>query len=196
MMTKIFHVIKGELQEENTSEFYNGDVYIVDAGMKIWVWTGSKSSVDEKFAGAFISKQMDLERRDFPKLLHVDEGNEPPEFLALLPGVLQIREGGETGILVPPPEQPKHKPKLYRIDSESGQTYEVPLRRESLDGEDSFVLDAGMKIWIWRGSQSTVMEKFDAAKMGRDFDAERAYEPDTEVIEEGDEPSQFWKHFE
>jgi len=40
------------------------------------------------------------------------------------------------------------------------------------------------------------MEKFDAAKMGRDLDAERAYEPDTEVIEEGNEPPQFWKHFE
>ena len=195
LLAKIFHVVKGELHEENTSEFYNGDVYIVDDGMQIYVWTGSKSSVDEKFAGAFISKQMDLERRDFPKLTHVEEGREPPGLLALLPGTLTVKDGGETGLLVPPPEEPKHEPKLYRIDRESGQTIEVPLKKESLDGEDSFVLDAGIKIWVWRGAQSSMMEKFEAAKMGRDLDASRAYTPETEVIDEGNEPASFWKYF-
>ena len=189
-------MVKGELHEENTAEFFNGDVYIVDAGMQIYVWTGSKSTVDERFAGAFISKQMDLERRDFPKLNHVDEGAEPPEFLALLPGTLQIKEGGESGMLVPPPEQPKQVPTLYRFDGETGQTFEVPLKKSSLDGEDSFLLDAGMKIWVWRGSRSSIMEKFDAAKMGRELDQSRAYAPDTEVVEEGSEPDKFWKYFD
>lgn len=196
LLAKIFHVVKGDLEEETTAEFYNGDCYIVDAGMKIFVWTGSKSTVDEKFAGAFISKQLDLERRDFPKLYAIDEGAEPQEFHDLLPGPLVIKEGGVSGLLVPPPETPKHKPKLYRIDGETGQTIEVPLKKEELDGEDSFVLDAGMKIWVWRGASSSVMEQFDAAKMGRDLDMERAYSPDTEVVEEGDEPTAFWKYFE
>ncbi len=196
MSATIYHVIKGDLCEENTSEFYNGDVYIVDAGLNIYVWCGSKSTVDEKFAGAWISKQMDLERRDFPKIYHFDEGNESSEFMGHLPGPLTVKEGGESGMLVPPPEEPKHSPKLFRIDGESGEIFEVPLSKSSLDGEDSFVLDAGMKIWVWRGASSSLMEKFDAAKMGRELDQSRAYSPDTEVIEEGNEPAKFWYYFE
>ena len=32
-MAKIYHIVKGELKEENTSKFYKGDVYVVDQAL-------------------------------------------------------------------------------------------------------------------------------------------------------------------
>ena len=45
---KVFRVEKGELVEmpEGFSEFTRGDSYLVDAGLKMYCWIGSESSVD------------------------------------------------------------------------------------------------------------------------------------------------------
>ncbi|MFX0093997.1 MAG: hypothetical protein ACFFBD_19825 [Candidatus Hodarchaeota archaeon] len=195
-MARIFHVVKGELKEENTSEFYNGDVYVVDDGLNIYIWLGSKSTVDEKYAGAFLSKKLDLDRGDLPTLHSVDEGREPEAFRRLLPGPLKIIEGGVTGILKPVEKTPEHQVRLYHLKAEGGfQTKEVPLKKSSLESGDAFVLDAGMKIYVWMGKGASTKEKFEAGRLGRQIDMSRRYTPDLEIIYEGSEPKRFWSYF-
>jgi gelsolin len=196
-MVKIYHVVKGEMKEENTSEFYDGDVYIVDNNAHIWIWLGANSSVDEKYAGAFLSKNLDMDRGDLPTLHSVDQGQEPAEFLKLLPGSLTIKPGGVTGILKPVKKEPKHQVKLYHLKAEGGfRTTEVSLKKSSLKSDDAFVLDAGMKIYVWMGKGASTKEKFEAGRLGRQIDMSRRYTPDLDIIYEGEEPERFWSYFE
>lgn len=44
---RIFIVERGELSPVDKPVFSRGDTYVVDAGDKIWIWIGSKSTVDE-----------------------------------------------------------------------------------------------------------------------------------------------------
>ncbi len=43
---------KGELVEINKAVFSTGDVYLLDNDVVIYIWIGSKCSVDEKTSGA------------------------------------------------------------------------------------------------------------------------------------------------
>lgn len=65
---KIYHIVRGNLVEEKSTQFYDGDTYVVDNGSEIYIWMGKNSSVDEDFAGAFLSNQIDMERRGAPRL--------------------------------------------------------------------------------------------------------------------------------
>ena len=55
---KIFHVVKGNLVEIKSAIFADGDTYVVEdpENKMLWIWIGSKSTVDEKFAAAEITQ--------------------------------------------------------------------------------------------------------------------------------------------
>ena len=49
----VYHVQRGRLvRMPDPGAFGRGDCYLVDAGMKIYLWIGPKSTVDEKFLTA------------------------------------------------------------------------------------------------------------------------------------------------
>jgi hypothetical protein len=98
--TKIYHVIKGNLIEIKSAIFANGDTYLVEDSKNkvIWIWIGSKSTIDEKFAAAQISQNELLKERDY-KIRTIDEGNEPNKFLDLFGDSIQFVEGDVHGML-------------------------------------------------------------------------------------------------
>ncbi len=56
---------------------------------------------------------------------------------------------------------------------------------------DTYVVDAGDRIWIWIGKHSTVDEHFAGAFIGDLLDKEREGEPDVETVWQGYEPQPF-----
>ena len=189
---KLYHVVKDDLEEVSEAEFYEGDVYVVDDGMRIFIWRGKDCTVDEKFVGAWLSNKMDMDKKGYPKVVACSQGDEPQELIDLLGGAPKVKPGGTPGLLVHVEvEKEVFKPKLYKaIGPENFE--EVPLARSSLVGDDAFVLDDGLNIYVWIGSGASAMEKFEAGRIGRKLDSERKFTPQVIVIHEGeDEPPKF-----
>ncbi len=193
----VFHIQKGRLVKvPEPGAFGKGDCYLIDTGVKIYLWIGPESSVDEKFLTAASAVFLDTKRKGHADIDRIDGGNEPEEFKALFPN-FQLTDEDTEGILKSV-QLEKREYKLWRVHHEGGDSFfvEVPLKRDSLFSADVFILDTWDDIFVWRGKEASAREKFDATIIARRYDAERVGVQEIELIEEGSEPEEFWKSFE
>ncbi|MGQ9721216.1 MAG: hypothetical protein ACUVXA_07845 [Candidatus Jordarchaeum sp.] len=197
-MAKIYMIREGDYEQIEQPVFSTGDTYVVDAGNRIWIWLGSKTTVDEKFAGAFISDLLDKERRGHPDVETVDEGQEPIEFRRAVGGMRIVDKDLAKSILKKV-EKKTLPTVMYRVSGEEFKTLEdvqfiqVPLSKDSLDSEDVFLIDTYKKVYIWQGKNCSVREKVVGGRLARKFDAERVGVQEEIFVEEGDEPAELKK---
>lgn len=198
---KFYLVDKGELKQIDKPVFSTGDVYILDNNHTIYVWIGSKCSVDEKTSGAAQARSLDQERGGSAKIITVDQGQETDDFLKLIAelGAMKIVNkniaktmlkdvytGDFSGFT-------EHKNVLYRVSSEEFEDIntmkmvQVPYSEDSLDSEDCYVLDLGTKVYVWQGNTCNVKEKVKAGQWARKIDADRAGSQNEEIFEEGND---------
>jgi hypothetical protein len=191
-----YHIQKGRLVKmKDPGKFARGDCFLVDAGFKIYLWIGPHSSVDEKFLTAASAVMRDTEREGKADIDRIEGGNEPEEFKALFDD-FRLTDEDTEGILKKV-QMETHEHKLWRVHREADETFfaEVKLSRDSLKSEDVFLLDAWEDIFVWRGKDATAREKFDGTILARRYDAERVGVQEIELIEEGQEPDEFFKSF-
>ena len=66
---KVLHVNGKDMEEVKPQgeafTFIDGDVYVVDKGLDIFIWLGKDSSTDEKTIGAWIANKLD--NQDFTR---------------------------------------------------------------------------------------------------------------------------------
>ncbi len=193
----VFHVMKGRLTRmSDPGAFGRGDCYLVDAGPKIYLWIGPNSTADEKFLTAASAVFKDTERKGHADIDRIDGGNEPEEFKALFDD-FRLTDEDTEGILRKV-QMEKHEYKLWRVHHEGDETFfaEVPVSRDSLRSDDVYLLDTWEDIFVWRGKDATAREKFDGTMLARRYDAERVGVQEIELIEDGDEPGEFWDAFD
>ncbi len=192
---------QGNLKEINKLIFSSGDVYLLDDEKTIYVWIGNKCSVDEKTAGAAQARTLDQQRGGAAKIITVDQGHEPREFLkAINPlGAMKIVEKNYAKTLLKDVTTGdwagfhEWKNVLYRVSSEEFEDInvmkmiQVPFKKESLESEDCFVADLGNKVYIWQGNACTTTEKVKAGQWARSIDADRAGLQQETIYEEGDD---------
>jgi hypothetical protein len=191
-----YHIQKGRLVKmRDPGAFGRGDCYLVDAGMKIYLWIGPNSSVDEKFLTAASAVMSDTAREGKADIDRIEGGNEPEEFKALFDDFTLTDEDTEGILRKVQLETRDHK--LWQVHREGDETFfkEVDLDRSSLKSDDVFILDTFDDIYVWRGTGATAREKFDATMLARRYDAERVGVQEIELIEEGQEPEEFFKSF-
>jgi hypothetical protein len=191
-----YHIQKGRLiKMPNPGTFGRGDCYLVDAGPKIYLWIGPKSTVDERFLTAAIAVMRDTEREGKADIDRIEGGDEPPEFKALFDD-FKLTDEDTEGILRKVHLE-THEYKLWKVHHVGSETFfaEVPLSRNSLKSDDVFLLDTWDDIWVWRGKSASAREKFDGNILARRYDAERVGVQEIEIIEEGEEPEKFLKAF-
>jgi len=194
-MVKIYMIREGDYEQVDQPVFSTGDTYIVDAGDRIWIWLGEKTTVDEKFAGAFISDLLDKERRGAPDVETVEQGKEPPEFRKVVSGMRIVDRDLAKSILKKTVKE-THPVVMYRVSGEEFETLEdvqfiqVPLSKDSLDSEDVFLIDTYDTVYIWQGKNCSVREKVVGGRLARKFDAERVGVQKEVFVEEGDEPEE------
>ena len=200
-MAKLFLINKGELAQIKNPVFSSGDVYLLDDEKTIYVWIGSKCSVDEKTTGAANARRLDQERGGAAKIITVDEGQETAEFLKVVAsmGAMKIVEQNIAKTMLKDvvtgdwAQFAEHKNVLFRVSAEefegidSMKLIQVPFSKDSLDSEDCFVADLGTDVYIWQGKTCSVKEKVKAGQMARKIDAERAGEQNETFFEEGDD---------
>lgn len=190
-----YHIQRGHVirvPDDMVNDFGDGDCYLIDTGPIIYLWCGSKASVDERFIGAVTSVWKDQDRKGVAKLVTVDARSEPPAFLDLFGGNINITDQDTEGILKKVILE-KHEFKLFRLNIVGGVHLfvEVPRSKESLKSDDVFILDTFDKIYIWRGSTSTGREKFHAMLIARRYDYERAGAQHIVLIDDGEETKEF-----
>lgn len=195
-----YHIQRGHLirvPDNMSNEFGDGDCYLIDTGPVIYLWMGSKATVDERFVGAVTSVWRDQDRKGAAKLVTVEARSEPPAFLDLFDGGITITDQDTEGILKKVILE-KHEYKLFRLNIVGGVHLfiEVPRSKKSLKSDDVFILDTFDKIYLWRGNASSGREKFHAMLIARRYDYERAGAQNIILVEEGEETKEFLKALE
>ena len=192
----VYHVQKGRLvRMQDPGSFGRGDCYLVDAGLKIYIWIGPKSTADEKFLTAASAVMSDSDREGKADIDRIEGGNEPEEFKALFDD-FQLTDEDTEGLLKKVHLE-THEYKLWKVHRDGDETFfaEVPMNKNSLKTDDVFILDTWDDIFVWRGAGATAREKFDGNILARRYDAERVDVQEIEIIEEGNEPEEFLKAF-
>jgi len=195
-LAKLFLVDQGNLHQINNPVFSTGDVYIVDDEKTIYVWIGTKCSVDEKTAGAAQARTLDQQRGGAAKIITVDQGLETNEFMKLISdmGAMKIVEKNVAKTMLKDvvtgdyAQFSEHVNVLFRVSSEEFEginamkMVQVPYSKDSLDSEDCFVADLGNKVYVWQGNACNVKEKVKSGQFARLIDAERAGAQNEEIF--------------
>jgi len=151
-------VTSSEVSLAHTS-LNSGDVFILDLGLKIIQWNGSKSNGAERIKGAQMSRAIDDERKGLAHVDVISEGDSCPEFWAGLGGEGPVAADGPAANTLQSKE-----PHLLRLSDASGSlTFtEVgvgKLHHALLSSDDVFVLDNGVEVFAWIGKGSSANER-------------------------------------
>jgi gelsolin len=152
----------------------SGDVFVLDAGLNIYQWNGSKSGPMEKMKGAQLARALDDERKGLPKV-HVFEesGKDLADFWKALGGsgpIASAEAGGDDA-----EHENKSDKKLFRLSDASGKLEfkEVAkggaVKRNLLDPNDVFILDTGAEVFAWIGKGASVGERKSAMQYAQDY---------------------------
>jgi gelsolin len=154
----------------------SGDVFIMDAGLKIYQWNGSKSGPQEKMKGAQVSRALVDGREGLPQLFVMEEYDKvdanDPFWKTLGTGPIQSSEAAGSD------EEAEKKTErvLLRlnIDNKGALTYvevakDFNIKRSSLVEEHVFIFDTGSEVYAWIGKKAVVEERKKALSFAQDY---------------------------
>ncbi|XP_036359317.1 advillin isoform X2 [Octopus sinensis] len=190
----------------DVSSLNKGDVFILDCGEKIYIWTGPKSRGTERLKGMDVAKRIrDEERFGKATIRIVDKKwDSDSEFFKDLGsrGAISAEDSAVDDDEFEKNQNKLHK--LYRVCDADGriETTEVgerPLQSDMLDSNDCFILDTGSSgIFVWIGKNCTANERKSGWKLAMEFIDNKNY-PEwtqvTRVVEQGETPL-FKQYFE
>lgn len=150
--------------EPVASSLDEGDVFVLDAGDKIWVWQGAKCSPMEKARAAQVVHDMTLAKHVDVEVLAQEDGRSGLVAKLLGGGEESSRQASARDR--PARVQNTRPRRLFRL-SDASQKLTFDLVREGpsvsprdLDGNDVFLLDdEGRAIWVWVGLGASKAER-------------------------------------
>jgi hypothetical protein len=155
---------------ESYGKFYEGDSYVVlkqeDKEYNIHYWHGKEATADEMGSSAYFSVQLS---GVLPKQSthHLEEQMyEGDMFLSYFKktGVEYLPGGIESGFKMV--EDKVFVPRLLQVKGERyPRVFEVPMKAESINTGDVFILDMNDRIFFWKGDQCSVNEKMKALEV-------------------------------
>ena len=153
------------------SSLNNGDVFILDAGLQIYIYIGELANAFEKMKGGAVAHNLVAARQGKSKLItDLDEN-----FWKILGGT-KADVGPATEASANEEDKPfeTDKLKLFRISDASGaltftKEQEGRLTLSMLDSNDAFLVDAGIQLFIWIGNGASKVEKSQAFKIATQY---------------------------
>lgn len=91
-------------------------------------------------------------------------------------------------------EPTEYKPRLLHIKGKRNKlrVMEKPMSRSSLNQGDSFVLDAGLKLFQWNGPSAGIFEKRQANEIVVSIKTDRKGLPTSQILDGDEECDEFW----
>jgi gelsolin len=179
-----------------TSDSLNaGDVFVLDGGLNIFQWNGSKSSVQERNKGGEVARAL-RDERPGAKVTVVEEGHEDPQFWELLGGsgpIASAEEGGDDFEA----EQGGGSKALFKLSDASGslrfsEISKGKVTKSQFQSNDVFIFDSGYEIFAWVGKAASKQESTKALAFAQDYLVKNnrpQYLPVTRVFEGGENES-------
>jgi len=197
-----FHVVAWPKNQYGS--FYSGDSYIVLNTYKVkdsdalkhdvHFWLGTSTSQDEAGTAAYKTVELDDVLGGHITQHREVQGYESNLFLGYFEGGhIKIMEGGiDSGFKHAEPD--KYVPRLLHLKGRKNiRVTQVKMERDSLNSEDVFILDAGLKIYQFNGAKAPPLEKMKATQMCVALENERNGHAKHHPIDEAS--SQNAKHF-
>lgn len=169
-------------------------VYLLDNGMTIYLWNGSKSNPITKSKARLFAEKINKHERKFEaELIQIKQGDEVMSFWKLLGGAPQDLDafyamGSNDKENETPSDHHDYKdvgtvyfkPKLYKVGIGMGYL-ELPqvkanygkliLTRQLLDTKGVYILDCFTDIFVWIGRKSTRLVRTAAIKLSSSLEA-------------------------
>jgi gelsolin len=187
----------------DTANLNDSDSFVLDAGLSLFQFNGSKSSAWEKRKANAIVDELQASRHGKVKTTliidGVDDGDNPliDEFWGYFGG-----KPNEIQDEQPEAKVPEYTLSLHHISDASGvmEMNEVcsgKLDKSKLDSNDAFLLDGGGSLFIWIGKGANKTEKREAMKYATQYltDQGRGTQVPIARVMEGKEPKEFWNCF-
>uniref|UniRef100_A0A8C5WZG7 Gelsolin-like domain-containing protein n=1 Tax=Laticauda laticaudata TaxID=8630 RepID=A0A8C5WZG7_LATLA len=187
--------------------FNKGDVFLLDLGKVLIQWNGPSCNIAEKSKGMILARSIrDGERGGRAQIAVIDNEKDCPELMQIMKATLGERN---REIREPLPdekadEHQKANVRLYHV-YENGKDLVVqeiatrPLTQDLLSHEDCHIIDqGGLKIYVWRGKESSKEEKNAAFSRAVGFIQAKGYPSSTnvEVVNDGAESAMFKQLFQ
>ncbi|KAG9476532.1 villin-like protein [Eleutherodactylus coqui] len=200
------HVSATEV-ELSWSSFNKGDVFLLDLGKVIIQWNGPESNKTERIRACALAQSIrDDERGGRAQIGIIDNEQDSPDLMQIMTAVLGPRTG-ELKDAIPdekPDEQQKANVRLYHVFEKGGdlvveEIATKPLTQDLLQHQDCHILDqGGVKIFVWRGKESSPEEKRAAFSRAVGFIQGKGYPATTniEVVNDGAESTMFKQLFQ
>ncbi|KAI8921058.1 hypothetical protein DFJ77DRAFT_523237 [Powellomyces hirtus] len=174
--------------EAKVDSLNSGDVFVLDLGKEIIQWNGSGASGMEKNKAAEYVRKLDDERKDAKVTVYgayflrsmqpgsMSQANPPlfPEESDSDVSKFYESLGGKTGPIATAAEgaaraAEQHKPltvekSLYKLSNAGGALHfseeaKGTVKKDKLDGNDVFVYDCGIEVFVWVGKQADAEER-------------------------------------
>eukprot|EP01090_Pellita_catalonica_P004733 TRINITY_DN14524_c0_g1_i1.p1 TRINITY_DN14524_c0_g1~~TRINITY_DN14524_c0_g1_i1.p1 ORF type:complete len:371 (-),score=70.52 TRINITY_DN14524_c0_g1_i1:76-1188(-) len=162
-------------------KFFDGDSYIVlnvkkvgnEYDYDIHFWIGKHSSQDEYGTAAYKSMELDTLLDDKATQHREVQGHESKLFRKYFE-FLEILEGGHASGFHHVKAK-EYRPRLLQVKGSKRHVVirEVPLSCDSLDEDDSFILDIGERLIQWNGTHANHKEKMKALMFCQHLEGER-----------------------
>jgi len=172
---KIWRIVKFKVTdwpEDQYGEFFNGDSYIIlntykeedEIKYDVHFWIGKYSTQDEYGTAAYKTVELDTFLDDKPIQHREVQGHESTLFKSYFPTLTLLKGGADTGFKRVLPEA--YDSRLFHVKKQANKKItctQISQKRGNLSSDDVFILDAGLTIYQWNGSNCSHDEKFKAA---------------------------------
>jgi gelsolin len=191
-------------KKEDYGKFFSGDSYIILYTYKktpdsaalaynVHFWLGEKTTQDEMGTAAYKTVELDDLLGDVPVQYREVQGSESEQFMSIFKNKIAIMDGGvESGFKHVKPDD--YKPRLMHLKGKKTvRVTQVPLKSDSLNDGDVFILDAGLKLWQWNGQKCAIAEKRKAQEVLNGLKEERNGKPKSKIIDSAEDDAEFWE---
>lgn len=172
--------------EFKSSSMNEGDVFILDAGKKLFQWNGKNANKYEKFKALEVVNKINAdERGGKATLTFLESGKDDAACAEFWKHVGDrkhvVQDDGKDDTIKATP------PCLWRISDSTGKLLftkeaEGKLSYSQLDTTDVFLVDSGTGCFVWIGKGASQDERKNGMKYGTDYLAEYKRPPSTPLV--------------
>jgi len=140
------------------------NAFVLDHNEVVYKWKGKNATHVENFAAACLVKDL-LNNRPKCEQVDIDQDGEDERFWELLGGKKDVKDLQKMSKIH------SDKKQMFRICDNSGEmkVEEIEYDRENLKTDDIFMIHNKDLLIVWVGNKSSVSEKRDCMKFGRQF---------------------------
>lgn len=163
------------------SSLNQGDVFILDLGLRLYQWNGSKSSGNERIKAGQYAAAIDSERYGKATIsVHAEGDSDLADFWTHL--------GGEAAVQPPIDTKAQVREKaVWKLSDATGTlTFSLitkgTISKSALNHDDVFIVDSGSTVFAWVGKGTTVAERHGALGFATSYIVENKLAITTGVV--------------